>query len=163
MSKVLSTIQQKVESVASKFTEAQYFYGNWNQLDKFIDEFGTTNYQKPVIFHIMPMGGTMYIGRGSMQVTDRPSVMIAFLDHCDFDADGNNVDEKVERMKYLAQLFIRALNNSGLFEMIDNEEVSYQVPYDTTDDNLTGVIVTFTLKEVRGRNICHIDDFGYVE
>lgn len=56
-------------------------------------------------------------------------------------------------MKRLAIRFVKALNESGLFEQIEGD-VLYQVLYDHLDQNVTGVVLTLTLEEVKGVSLC---------
>ena len=90
-----------------------------------------------------------------------PETQIAFLIGTEQDFDGEENDELVEKMKRLAEMFIIALNESGDFEMIDGEEITYQVPYDTMDDNLTGVIINLPIVEFPN-NMCKMpNEFGF--
>lgn len=164
-----NTIQKKVKAVAEKFTGTIYFYGNWAQVDVLLDRINRKeeDYDKPVICHILPMSGNLRPKYGASSFMDSPQTIIAFLVRSEFDFDGEENEDKVESMKRLAKMFISALNKSGYFEMIDDEDIPYQVPYDTTDDNVTGVIITITLKELDGFHVCDInndeENFGYAD
>lgn len=161
------SVQQKVKSVARKFKDTAYFYGNWAQVDEFLDHFGketdTLWPQLPTICHILPPSGKLRPTYGATIFKDSPEALIAFLVPTSLDFNGEKNEDKVEMMKYLAALFIRALNESGYFEMIDEVDIPYQVPYDITDDNVTGVLVTLELKEIEGRSFCDdkLYNFGY--
>lgn len=151
------TIQEKVKTVAQKFTKVNYEFMNWAQLNERVDDVVS----KPTICYILPASGTLHASHSASLWKDSPTTQIAFLTPTDFDFDGAENDDKVEVMKELAKQFIRALNESGYFEMIDGEDVPYQIPYDTTDDNLTGVIITITLQELEYKKICQINyNFG---
>lgn len=164
-----NTIQQKVKEVAKKFTATDYFYGNWAQVDVLLDHINSApeDYDRPVICHILPVSGTLFPKYNARMFKDSPETIIAFLVRSELDFDGEENEDKVELMKRLAKMFIVALNRSGFFDEIDEEEIPYQVPYDTADDNVTGVIVTLRLKEVEGLHICDLsneqENFGYTE
>lgn len=154
------SVQKRIKQVALKFTGCNYFFANWSQLNEIVDR---TQKNKPTICYILPPNGTIRVERGSTCFTDKPNTLVAFLCHTDMDFDGEENDEVIEKMKRLAMMFIKALNDSGLFNMIDEENIEYQVPYDTTDDNLTGVLVTLPIEE-KWNVMCQMpDDFGYVE
>lgn len=160
----LTSIQQKVKSVAERFTGCDYFYGNWAQLNVLLDTL--CNAKRPTICHLLPASGTLRPMYGATMFKDRPETLIAFLTPTELDFDGEENEDKVEVMKHLASLFIRALNESGHFEQIGDEYITYQVPYDTMDDNVTGVVITLYLQELKGRTYCDLSNyqgltFGY--
>lgn len=58
-------------------------------------------------------------------------------------------------MKRLAIRFIKALNESGLFEPIEGR-LPYRVLYDFLDRNVTGIVITPKLEEINGIRMCDI-------
>ena len=56
-------------------------------------------------------------------------------------------------MKRLAIKFIKALNASKCFELIEGKQ-PYQVVYDFLDQNVTGIVLNLPLEEVDGIIIC---------
>lgn len=78
---------------------------------------------------------------------------IAFLSPTDFDFDGTENDNIIEQMKRLAIKFVKALNASEYFEVIEGR-YPYQVVYDFLDQNVTGVVLNLPLEEVEGVIIC---------
>lgn len=163
----LMTVQKKVKSVAEKFAKAQYFYGDWNQIDELLDKMGrqgAEGFPQPVICHLLPVSGQMILKYGDLSFTDEPETTFAFLVSSELDFEGEENEDKVEMMKLLAQCFIRALNESELFEPIGDTILNYQVPYDTTDECVTGIIITLPLREKTGRTYCKtMNVFGYKE
>lgn len=154
------TVQQRIKKVAEHFTGCKYCFANWTQLNTILDD---VEESKPTICYILPPSGNIRVSRGSTCFTDKPETQIAFLTTSELDFDGEQNDEKIEKMKRLAKMFIKALNESGLFKMIDEEDILYQVPYDTADDCVTGVVVTIPIEE-EWRIMCKMpDEFGYVE
>ena len=56
-------------------------------------------------------------------------------------------------MKHLCYQFIKQLNESDLFEQIEGR-VHYQVIYNHLDENVTGILITLTIKEIEGTSLC---------
>lgn len=152
------TVQRRIKRIAQHFTGCNYFFANWAQLNTILDKV-----EKPTICYILPPSGRLRTRRGATQFIDRPLTQIAFLAPTEFDFDGEENDDVVELMKLLMIMFIKEANKSGLFTMIDEVDIEYQVPYDTMDDNVTGVVVTLPLEEVP-ETMCRMPEaFGYVE
>lgn len=154
------SVQKRIKQIASHFTGCEYYFANWAQMNVTID-----NVKRPTICYILPPSGTFKPERGTM-FTDKPLTQIAFLAPTELDFDGEQNDEAVELMKQLAFLFVMECNRSGLFEFIDGEEIEYQVPYDTLDDCVTGVVVTLPIVEKPFALGCDGEIpgiFGYVE
>lgn len=153
------TIQEKVAAVAALFTGIEYRFMNWAQLNVEVD-----HVERPTICYILPPSGELTPTRSGALWKDAPETQFAFLTPTDFDFDGALNDEKIEIMKNLAKQFIKALNESGEFELIDGEALPYQVAYDVLDDNLTGIILTVRLTERIGSPLCEVDyNFGNPE
>lgn len=152
------SVQQRIKKIAEHFTACKYIFANWAQMNVELDRI-----EQPTICYILPPSGMIVPERNAMQFTDRPLTQIAFLSPTDFDFDGEKNDEIVEMMKILAIMFVKEINKSELFEFID-EEIEYQVPYDTMDDNVTGVVITLPIVEKPFSACCvNGDMFGYVE
>lgn len=152
------SVQRRVKHIARHFTGCHYCYANWAQLNTILD-----HVEKPTICYILPPSGTLLPKRGATTFIDRPVTQIAFLAPTEFDFEGEKNDDVVELMKLLMIMFIKKINESGLFEIIDDIEIMYQIPYDTMDDNVTGVLVTLPLEET-AETMCKMPDaFGYVE
>lgn len=151
------TVQEKIASVATRFKEAEYRFMNWAMLNVELD-----HVEKPTICYILPASGTLTPKRSATLWRDAPQTQIAFLVPTDFDFDGAENDDLIETMKDLAKQFVRALNASGHFEMIDDQELPYRVAYDTLDDNVTGIILDITLKEKEMKSYCNNNyNFGF--
>lgn len=152
------TIQQRIKAVAERFKGCKYLFMNWAQFNVELSEISNDT---PSIVYLLPPAGRFRFKNNGMSITDMPETQIAFLIGTEQDFDGEENDELVEKMKRLAEMFIIALNESGDFEMIDGEEITYQVPYDTMDDNLTGVIINLPIVEFPN-NMCQMpSEFGF--
>jgi len=152
------SVQQRIKRIARHFTGCHYSFANWAQLNTIIDAV-----DKPTICYILPPSGVLHTKHMATTIVDRPLTQIAFLAPTDLDFDGEKNDDIVELMKLLMIMFIKELNRSGLFEPIDDVDIQYQVPYDTMDENVTGVLVTLPLYEIPD-TMCQMPDaFGYVD
>ena len=140
------TVQVKIKSIASRIEGTAYLFMNWAQTNVALDTI-----DKPTIVYVLPPSGTLNVKYAS--VTDSPLTQIAFLDKTDFDFDSTENDEVIERMKGLFYTFLREYNKGEYFEPIEGD-IPYQVVYDKLDVNVTGIVVTLTLVELEGSEIC---------
>lgn len=138
----METIQTKIKSIAEQIG-ISYIYDDWTTGNVRI---GKTTL--PVMVNVLPVsGGIRYSG---YNIIRSAQCMIAFLDKADFDFDGEQNDTVVERMQRYAIAFVKLANESSLFEPVGDEEITIRTMYDTTDDNLTGVMLELTLRETEG-------------
>lgn len=141
------TVESKVKAVAESLgDDIQYLFMNWAQANVAMDEV-----VKPSIVYVLPPSGTLDFDYA--RVKDYPETQIGFLCPTDFDFDGTENDNVIERMKRLAIRFVKALNESECFEWIEGK-LSYQVVYDFLDQNVTGIVLSIPLEEVDGVAIC---------
>lgn len=151
---ILGTVEGKIHAVVSTLqkkdedgnVDIEYFYCNWAQANVALDKV-----EKPTIVYVLPPSGTLDFGWN--QVKDAPNAQIAFITPTDFDFDGEENEDLIERMKRLCIRFIQALNQSGMFEIIEGN-IRYRVLYDHLDQNVTGIVIEPTLKEEEGVWIC---------
>ena len=142
---VLGTVEAKVHSVAEQFEDCDYMFANFAQANVELD---LSEIDKPTILYVLPARGTLRLHRG--YIKDIPSVQLWFICPSDFDFDGVENECRVEAMKRLGIRFIKALNDSDLFEVIDDTDLEYNVAYDAYDDNRTGVCFYPRLIEKQG-------------
>lgn len=141
------SVESKVKAVVDSMNESvTYLYHNWAQANVAIDDI-----EGPTILYVLPTNGTLDVQWHS--VKDNPESFIAFIDKAEFDFDGGDKNNIVERMKRLAIKFICALNKSGMFDVIEGN-LRYQVLYDHLDMNVTGVVINPILKETDGIRTC---------
>lgn len=144
---ILGTVEGKIRSiVATLGSDIEYRFMNWAQANVELDSI-----DKPTVVYVLPPSGTLTFKWN--EVKDAPNTQIAFVCVTDFDFDGSENDGIIEEMKRLAIRFVKALNESDLFEQIEGD-VLYQVLYDHLDQNVTGVVLTLTLEEVKGVSLC---------
>lgn len=141
------TVEDKVHRIVRMMGEdCAYLFKNWPQVNVSLDDV-----TKPSVVYMLPASGKLNISYA--RVKDAPETNIFFLCPTDFDFNGHVNDNIVERMKRLCIKFIKTLNESGLFEVLEGE-LEYQVVYDARDQNVTGIGITPILKEVEGVAIC---------
>lgn len=144
---VLGTVEAKIHAVASQFEGVEYMFADFSQANLSFD-----GIENPTILYVLPARGELLFHHS--KVKDKPSVQLWFVCPTDFDFDGEENECRVEAMKRLAVRFITALNESGLFETIDDTTIPYSVAYDKFDENLTGIALYPQLVEKEGVVIC---------
>lgn len=145
------TVEKKIRSIVEGMGEdVAYFFMNWAQANEAID-----NVEKPTVIYVLPPAGDLNVGWA--QVKDSPDTQIAFVAPTDFDFDGHENDDIIEQMKRLCVRFIKAFNESGLFENIEGK-LPYKVLYDFFDQNVTGIVIEPKLVEEEGIIICEGDE-----
>ena len=145
--KKYGTVEAKVRKVAESMGEdVEYLFMNWSQANVAMDAI-----TKPSVVYVLPPSGKFDFRYA--RVKDYPETQIGFLAPTDFDFDGTENDNIIEQMKRLAIKFIKALNASKCFELIEGKQ-PYQVVYDFLDQNVTGIVLNLPLEEVDGIIIC---------
>lgn len=145
--KKYGTVEAKVRKVAESMGEdVEYLFMNWSQANVATDAI-----TKPSVVYVLPPSGKLDFSYA--RVKDYPETQIGFLAPTDFDFDGTENDNIIEQMKRLAIKFIKALNASKCFELIEGKQ-PYQVVYDFLDQNVTGIVLNLPLEEVDGIIIC---------
>lgn len=141
------TVEQKIRSIVESMGDGvNYMFKNWSQANDEIDHI-----DGPTIIYVLPPSGELDFDYS--QVKDYPQSQIAFVASTEFDFEGEENDNIIERMKRLCIRFIKSLNASGLFELIEGR-LSYRVLYDYFDQNVTGIVITPPLIEEEGVIIC---------
>lgn len=141
------TVEQKIRSIVESMGDGvNYMFKNWSQANDEIDHI-----DGPTIIYVLPPSGELDFDYS--QVKDYPLSQIAFVASTEFDFEGEENDNIIERMKRLCIRFIKSLNASGLFELIEGR-LSYRVLYDYFDQNVTGIVITPPLIEEEGVIIC---------
>lgn len=149
---VLGTVEGKVRTIVEAMGEdVEYMFANWAQANVSLDKV-----KRPTIIYVLPPSGTLDFSWKS--VKDRPNSQIGFVCHTKFDFNGQENDGIIEAMKRLCIRFVKAMNESGMFEQIEGP-VPYRVLYDHLDVNVTGIIIEPTLREIEGISVC-CDPFG---
>ena len=151
-----SSVESKIASVVEKMGNLTYVFDNWHTANFRLDKESL-----PAVINVLPVSGVLNVT--DRKLRDFPNCMFAFVDKTDFDFDGKENDEVLERCKNLAMEFVLTANASGLFEPITGD-VRYSVLYDKLDVNVTGVVIELQLREKQGINLCYgkpIKDYFY--
>lgn len=145
--KKYGTVEAKVRKVAESMGEdVEYLFMNWSQANVAMDAI-----TKPSVVYVLPPSGKLDFSYA--RVKDYPETQIGFLAPTGFDFDGTENDNIIEQMKRLAIKFVKTLNASKCFELIEGKQ-PYQVVYDFLDQNVTGIVLNLPLEEVDGIIIC---------
>ncbi len=141
------TVERKIRTIVESMgADVTYMFKNWSQANDEIDHI-----DGPTIIYVLPPSGDLDFGYS--QVRDYPQSQIAFVASTEFDFEGGENDNIIEQMKRLCIRFVKSLNESGLFEIIEGR-LSYRVLYDYFDQNVTGIVITPPLIEEEGVIIC---------
>lgn len=138
------TAESKIKEVISDIG-IPYIFENWATANIALD-----NSVFPVALNVLPVSGTYKLS--NTRLLDCNNCMIAFLDKTDFDFDGEENGQIIERMKTLSKEFIKRINSCGYFKYTDS--VNYSVVYDKLDVNVTGIVIELKLEEINGFNLC---------
>ena len=141
------TVEQKIRSIVESMDGVNYMFKNWAQANDEID-----NIEGPTIIYVLPPSGDLDFGYA--RVKDYPQSQIAFVASTEFDFEGEENDNVIEQMKRLCIRFVKKLNDSGMFELIEGR-LTYRVLYDYFDQNVTGIVITPQLIEEDGVIICN--------
>lgn len=144
----LGTVEGKVKTIILPLG-VTYVYNDWTKVNVDFDKL-----QYPAIIFIQPASGNLHVKNG--QIKDQPDTQFAFMDKTILDDNGVGEDSVVERMKRLCYRFIKAFNESGLFEQLP-EDIPYQVVIDHLDQMVSGIIITPRIKEKKGVLLCDIN------
>lgn len=137
-------VEEKIRSIVERMKDSPgYIYEDWStanvKLDKVLDF--------PVVVNVLPVSGKFHLS--GTQMRDYPNCFIAFLDKTEFDFDGSENEDIVERCKDMAREFILLANRSRLFSPISGD-IEYSVVYDKLDVNLTGIVLALRMEELQG-------------
>lgn len=137
------SVESKVKDICEKeFADMSYVFDDWYSADRAIEKV-----ELPAILNILPVDGRFSFRNG--RVKDAPNMLIAFLDEVKMDANGEDNEKVYSSMKERAVKFIDKLNESGYFEKIDGD-VPYQVVCERLSCVVSGIVLSLTLKEVKG-------------
>lgn len=138
----MTSIEEKIKAVAKSeaFAGYSYIFENWYDADTAI-----SRATLPAIIAILPVNGNITFRNG--RTYDTENIAIAFVDKVPRNANGEDNAETYNRMKATGIQFIKALNASGYFEPLA-EQQPYQVICEQMADIVTGVFFSLQLQEV---------------
>ena len=105
----------------------------------------------PTALFIQPISGKYVV---DTQIKKQSNVFIWFavVNSERLHGTGEQVNVDEENMHLFVQNFIKTYNQSAHFEKL--KEVNWEFTTDRLDANLSGIILTFTAKEIVGYSVC---------
>lgn len=130
-----------IKSIAGKLG-LSYAFGTWKEVEYEL------NRQKeyPILVELLPVRGTFILKYES--VKDSPEVTLLFMDIDQKTTDSEKTSEIVERMKLKALDFIRAINEMGDYETIDETTLEYYTIVKPTAKCTSGIEISLKLTPV---------------
>lgn len=147
-SEQLGTVEGKIRSIVEPLA-VNYSYNDWTRVNMDYDHL-----EYPAIIFIQPVSGNLRVA--NEQIKDQPDCMFAFLDRTVHDDDAVSEDCVIERMKRLCYRFIKAFNESRLFDALP-EDIPYRSVVDRLDQGVSGIIISPRIKEKKGVMLCDIN------
>lgn len=134
------TIEDKIKKIADEqFPTYGFVFDNLYRIDERLES--TT---MPVIVSTLPQGGEVSIRNG--RIHDRENILLGFFDIVPHDADGEDNAEVYNRMKDLGFAFIKAMNESGMFEYVT--ALTYDVWCVRMSNIITGVFMNVQIADL---------------
>lgn len=138
----MKSIEEKIKEIAKQpaFAGYGYIFENWYDASTAV-----SRVPLPAIITILPVNGSVTFRNG--RTYDTENIAIAFVDKVPRNANGEDNERAYNRMKAVGVEFIKALNASGYFAPLE-EQQPYQVICEQMSDVVTGVFFTLKLQEV---------------
>ena len=153
------TVEQNIKAIIESMG-LDYICESWHRANLALDRYqrrankrveSADGKKLPVGIYIQPKNGTLNVAeRGS--VTDAPSCLVAFADEMPFDCKGEEAVAIAERLKAMAEEFVRRVRDCEELKPISGN-IGYTIAYDSADANLCVVTLTATIEEAYGRCI----------
>lgn len=138
-------MKERAQDILKNVAESlgvNFAFEDWTTLNQVLDKTPL-----PAIAYILPASGEFNFTSGFIK--DNQNGMLAFLDKAVIDANGNDDDCIVDKMKLLAKKFIVELNKTNHFESIGGK-IQYRAIYQQCSSVVTGIAFEVTLKELKG-------------
>lgn len=144
----MTRVEEKIRKVVEFMGNLTYVFENMQGANLKLD-----SAPLPAFVNVMPLTGSIRIT--PLQVKNYPKCSFWFVDKVNLDADGEEVQDVVNRCMDYAYEFILTLNESQFFEPVEKMDVDYQVVTSDMDANVAGVVIELQLKERNGLILCH--------
>lgn len=141
------TVQEKIKSVLEGIGE-NYLYDSYYLANMRLDKMSF-----PVVLNVLPISGSLTVS--GRQIKESVNCLIAFMEKCNLDENGEDMDVLMEKCKTRAKRFILELYNTDYFDSRQITNISYQNDYGTFDVHACSVILQCTLVETVGDGICY--------
>ena len=141
-------VEERIRMVVERMDKLTYIFEDLTGANLRLD-----GESLPAFVNVLPVSGSIMVT--PTQVKHFPKCAFWFVDKVNLDADGDDIQAVVERCIDYAYEFILWLNESKMFEPIENNEVSMTVITSDFDSNVAGVAIEVQLKEKNGLRLCH--------
>lgn len=141
-------VEEKIRSVVERMDKLTYIFEDMQGANLKLD-----SAELPAFVNVMPLTGNIRVI--PTQVKNFPKCSFWFVDKVDVDADAEGIKDVVDRCMDYAYEFLLTLNESKLFEPIENTEVPIQIVTSDMDANVGGVVMEVELREREGLRLCY--------
>lgn len=137
----LESIEHQIEVLAKGFAPFNFIRGSYKEIDMKMERT-----EAPFIVLFAPTRGNV-TEKGYVDVTTTP-IRVGFFDMVNREAWAEDNMAVAQAMKVAGQCFIKAMNESGLFEPIT--EKPYQIYEESFTTHVTGVVFELNVKQSEG-------------
>ena len=130
---------KQIEAIANNIGMS-YTFGTYREIDYELDRMKTF----PAVAELLPLKGSFELKFES--VKDSQDITLLFLDIDGKTPNSAMTCEVVDRMKGKALEFVKALNESGEFELIDGITLQYHTIVKPNAKCVSGIEITLRLK-----------------
>lgn len=141
-------VEEKIRSVVERMDKLTYIFEDMQGANLKLD-----SAELPAFVNVMPLTGSIRVI--PTQVKNFPKCSFWFVDKVDVDADAEGIKDVVDRCMDYAYEFLLTLNESKLFEPIENTEVPIQIITSDMDANVGGIVMEVELREREGLRLCY--------
>lgn len=144
----MTRVEEKIRSVVERMDKLTYIFEDMQGANLKLD-----SAELPAFVNVMPLSGSIRVT--PMQVKNFPKCSFWFVDRVDLDADAEGIKDVVDRCMDFAYEFLLTLNESKMFEPIEDTDVPIQVVTSDMDANVAGVVLEVELREREGLRLCY--------
>lgn len=141
-------VEEKIREVVERMGKLNYIYEDLQGANLKLD-----NADLPAFVNVMPLTGSIRITPTMVKMF--PKCSFWFVDKIDMDNDGDSIQAVVDRCMDCAYEFLLTMNESKMFEPVENFDVDFQVITSDMDANVSGVVIELQVKERDGLRLCH--------
>lgn len=141
------TVEEKICSVVEKMGNLNYVFGDLSEINHKMD-----SSTLPAFVNVMPVSGTVRVT--PTMISYNPNCLFWIVDKIAIDETGEGIDSVVNRCMNWAYEFILTLNESRLFQPVENMEINIEVATHETNAHVAGVVLSMQLRERQGLYLC---------
>lgn len=144
----MTRVEEKIRNIVEHMGKLTYVFEDMQGANLKLD-----SAPLPAFVNVMPLTGNIRIT--PMQVKYFPRCSFWFVDKVDIDNDGEGIQDVVNRCMDYAYEFILTMNQSKLFEPVEDTDLNIQVVTSDMDANVAGVVLEMQPREREGLNLCY--------